>query len=122
MIILLSLPSKNRIRRLNTRQRKKFRVGEFQELVFSLRWTNRLDLSDDELNAQFDEFICMIEARGLLFGGAFSPSGDGIVTTDGRRSTTVEDRESVVIWLRNRAEVSTVDAGEFVDGWYGWDE
>ena len=117
------LPSKKRIHRLNTRQRKKLRVGEFQELVFLMRWTNRLDLSDDELNAQFDDFISMIEARGLLFGGTFSSSGgDGIVTTDGRRSTTVEDRESVVIGLRNRAEVSTVDAGEFVDGWYGWDE
>lgn len=117
------LPSKNRIRGLNRRQRKKLRVGEFQELLFSLRWTNRLDLNDDELNAQFDDFIGMIEARGLLFVGTLPASGgDGFVLTNDRRSTTVEDRESVVIGLRKRSEVSTVDVGEFVDHWYGWDE
>jgi len=114
-------PSKSRIRCLNSRQRKKLRVGEFQELVFSLRWTNRQDLDDAELNAQLDDFIDMIEARGLLFGGGFSPSGcEGIVTTDRRSSTTVEDRVAVLIWLRNRAEVSNVEVGDLVDGWYGW--
>ena len=45
-----------------------------------------------------------------------------MVTTNGRSSTTFEDRDFVVTGLRNRAEVSTVDAGEFVGGWYGWDK
>jgi len=114
-------PSKRRIRQLNPRQRKKLRLGEFQELVFALHWTNQQGLSEAELDAQLDELIELIESRGLLFGGGFSPNGgDGIVTRAGRSSTSAADRDALVKWLRNHRAVLAVEAGEFVDGWYGW--
>jgi uncharacterized protein YggL (DUF469 family) len=119
---MIHLPqSKSRARRLNPRQRKKLRLGEFQELVFALHWTNQQGLSEAELDAQLDELIELIESRGLLFGGGFSPNGgDGIVTRAGRSSTSAADRDALVKWLRNHRAVLAVEAGEFVDGWYGW--
>ncbi len=112
-------PSKRRIRQLNPRQRKKLRLGEFQELVFALRWTNRQDLNEAEQDAQLDELIELVESRGLLFGGGFSrQGGDGIVTRAGRSSTSQADRDALVEWLSKHHAVQAVEAGEFVDGWY----
>ena len=112
-------PSKRRIRQLNRRQRKKLRLGEFQELVFALRWTNRQDLNEAEQDAQLDALIEFVESRGLLFGGGFSPQGgDGIVTRAGRSSTSEADRDALVEWLRKHPAVQSVEAGQFVDGWY----
>jgi len=108
---------------MNLRQRKKLRVAEFQQLVFRIHWTNRHELSESELNAQFDDFIISIEARGLLFGGVFpTTGGDGIVMSAKHDKTTEEDREAVGIWLRNRKDIFAVDVGELVDAWYGWDD
>jgi len=41
-----------------------------------------------------------------------------MVSCAGRRSTTEEDKETMLRWLRARPEVASVEAGEFVDGWY----
>ena len=112
-------PSTRRIRRLNRRQRKKLRLGEFQELVFALRWTNRQDLNEAEQDVLVDELIELVESRGLLFGGGFSPhGGDGIVTRAGRSSTGEADRDALVEWLSKHHAVQAVEAGKFVDGWY----
>ncbi len=111
--------SKSRVRRLNPRQRKKHRLGDFQELVFALRWTNHEGLSEAELDTQLDDLIELIEARGLLFGGGFSQNGgEGVVTRAGRSSTSEADRDALVKWLRNHSAVLAVEAGEFFDGWY----
>ena len=117
--MIQSLPSKRRIRRMNRRQCKKLRLGEFQELVFALRWTNRQDLNEAEQDAQLDALVEFVESRGLLFGGGFSPQGgDGIVTRAGRSSTNEADRDALVEWLRKHPDVQAVEADQFVDGWY----
>ena len=86
--------------------------------MFSLGWINRIDSNNREFDVLVDDFVDMIEARKLRFSGAFSPSGgNGVVTTDSRRSMTAADRDFVLAWLRNRSEVSTVEAGEVVDRW-----
>ena len=114
-------PSKSRIRKLNLRQRKKLRMGEFRELVFSLRWTSSRPLEEIAQDGLLDNFIAFIEARGLMYGGGFAPDGgDGIVARFSRSSTSVDDRDAVLDWMRNAPLVATADAGEFVDGWYGW--
>jgi uncharacterized protein len=111
--------SKACLRGLNRRQRKKLRLGEFRELVFALRWSFTSALDKASLDAHIDAFLAVVESRDLAFGGGFSPTeSDGMVACAGRRSTTVEDKETMLSWLRARPEVASVEAGEFVDGWY----
>jgi uncharacterized protein YggL (DUF469 family) len=110
------------IRRLNRRQRKKFHLGEFQELMFSLRWTYHTILKEPEVYQFFDQFISMIEARNLSFGGGFGPEGgDGYVATLKRGTVSPEDRIPVLDWLRANPAVASADAGDLVDSWYGWE-
>jgi uncharacterized protein YggL (DUF469 family) len=119
------LPSARKLARLNRRQRKKVRVGEFQELVFEIRVSFRQPTEDALLDTFLDDFIGLIESRGLAFGGGVNGSsleGSGVVSAWGRGSPTDEDRQAVLHWLQQRPEVETADVGAFVDGWYGWED
>jgi len=119
------LPSARKLRRLNKRQRKKLRVGEFQELVFEIRISFCNSLDEDAYDIFFDEFIDLIEERHLAVGGLGGRlplvETEGIVSAWGRGSPTAVDRQSVLDWLRQRPEVASAEASEFVDGWYGWE-
>jgi uncharacterized protein YggL (DUF469 family) len=119
------LPSARKLARLNRRQRKKLRVSEFQELVFEIRVSFRQPTEGALLNTFLDEFIDLIESRGLAFGGGVNGSsleGCGVVSTQERGSTTNEDRQAVLDWLQQYPTVAAAEAGEFVDGWYGWED
>lgn len=63
------LPSARRLHRLNRRQRKKLRVGEFRECVFEVRLLFRHPLDEIAHAALLDAFIAMIESRDLVVGG-----------------------------------------------------
>lgn len=120
-----SLPSARKLQRLNRRQRKKLRVGEFQELVFKVRMTFRQPLAEPAYDVLLDAFIELIESRRLIVGGLGGQlplvEADGIVSAWGRGSPAEEDRQAVLDWLRHRPEVASAEVGEFVDGWYGWE-
>lgn len=124
--MLNRLPSTRRLRRLNRRQRKKLHVGEFQELVFEITITFREPLDESACEVLWDAFIDLVEARRLLVGGLGGRlpliATDGIVSAQGRGSPTEEDRQTLLHWVRQRPEVAGADAGEFVDGWYGWED
>lgn len=117
-------PSAGKLKRLNRRQRKKLRVGEFQELVFEIRMTFSQPLDEAAYDAWWDAFIGLIESRQLAVGGLGGrlplTETEGIVSTQSRGSPTEEDRQAVLLWLQHRPEVASTEAGEFVDGWYGW--
>ena len=114
--------SKSRIRRLNRRQRKKFHLGEFQEMGFELRWTYHTTLKEPEVYLFFDQFIPMIEARNMGCSCGLAPEGsDGYVATLGRGTVSPEDRIAVLEWLRANPAVASADAGDLVDSWYGWE-
>ena len=111
------------IRRLNTRQRKKLRVAEFQELAFELDLVFKSALDDAGYADFIYDFIDFAEERGLLlsaFGGKLPiEKTDGLVWTP-QGSTSEEDRSALVEWLLARAEVAEAKAGPLRDGWYGW--
>ncbi|MBK9393653.1 MAG: YggL family protein [Uliginosibacterium sp.] len=115
--------SRNRVRRLNTRQRKKLYLGEFQELLFELRVEFRTPLEAGAYYQVWDPLILFIEARGLAvagLGGRFPLAAtDGLIFAANRGSPTDADRAAVLAWLEARPEVLSVAAGEFTDAWHG---
>lgn len=117
------LPSARKIRRLNRRQRKKLRVGEFQQLVFEVRIRFHHPMDDATHDAFLDGFIALIESRQLAVGGMGGRlpilETDGIVSAWGRGSPSEADRQAVVDWLYRQPEVASAQAGDFIDGWYG---
>lgn len=114
-----------RLLRLNRRQRKKLRLGEFQELGFEASATFCIPFQYDDgvYDAFLVAFIDFIESRDLLFGGmggAFPlAKTDAFVTTSKRGSTTDEDRHAVLAWLQARPEIAHAQVGEFIDAWHG---
>lgn len=115
--------SKTCLHRLNRRQRKKLRVGEFQELAFEMDISFKAPLDDAAYESFIHAFIDTAEARGLLlgaFGGKLPIARtDGLVSAD-KGSCTEEDRATLTAWLLARAEVASASAGPLRDGWYGW--
>ena len=101
----------NRRRRL----RKKLRVGEFQELGFSLAVQLQDGLSAASEEILLDAFLKqVIEPKGLQFGGSFHGA---FIAAARRGSVTEADRQAVIHWLAAREEVANVDAGALVDAW-----
>lgn len=121
--MLNRLPSARNRRRMNRRQRKKLRVGEFQELVFEVRIQFRLPMDGAAHDAFMDGFIEHIESHQLAVGGMGGQlpllETEGIVSACGRGSATVQDRFAVLDWLRQHPKVASAKTGELVDGWYG---
>jgi hypothetical protein len=117
--------SAGRLCRLNRRQRKKLRLGEFQELVFEIRVRFHQPLDEAAYDPFLDAFIEFIESCQLAVGGLGGrlplAETDGIISAWGRGSPVEEDRQAILAWLHERPEVAFAEVGEFVDGWYGWD-
>ena len=124
--MLKQIPSARKLARLNRRQRKKLRVGEFQELVFEVRIRFHQAMKEARLDTFLDDLIELTESRRLAVGGFVGTlpllATEGIVSTLKRGSPTEEDRQAVLNWVRQRPEVAEVEVGDFVDGWYGWDD
>jgi uncharacterized protein len=117
--------SSGRIRQLNRRQRKKLHLGEFQQLIFSVHAQFQPPLDESAYMALWTEFINFIESRNLWVGGLGGDlplaETEGVIQAIGSGSSSEEDRQAVVAWLRARPEVTSASADDLVDGWYGWD-
>ncbi|WP_233862860.1 YggL family protein [Paraburkholderia adhaesiva] len=109
--------------RHNRRQRKKLRLGEFQELGFAVSATLRRALDDARREALIDAFLMeCVEAHVMLFGGGVSDDLDGYIVADGVRvSATDEQREIVHAWLDGRDEFTDVTVAPLSDAWHGHD-
>jgi len=105
--------------KLKRRLRKKFHVGEFQELGFQIFANLKSDLSEIEFNKFYDEFIDVIEENKLLFGGGGGPEDlKGFITSAKKFASPIaEDREQIKIWLEKRGEVIGYKLSDFVDSW-----
>jgi uncharacterized protein YggL (DUF469 family) len=114
--------AKTRIRRMNRRQRKKLRLQEFQELIFTVRAKFSRPLDENAYDPLLDDFIAFIESRDLDVGGMGGrlplSETEGVIQAWKRRSPTEEDRRAVVAWLSSRPEVVEASADDFVDGWH----
>ncbi|MGB9110726.1 MAG: 50S ribosome-binding protein YggL [Telluria sp.] len=116
--------STSRMRRLNSRQRKKLRVGEFKEHCFDIELVFQSPMRGDPYHDFINDFFGFLEQRSLLGGGfggkePFSET-EGVVANIDRGSPTEEDREAVVQWLRARPEVVDARAKDFKDAWHGY--
>lgn len=122
--MLTHLPSARKLTRLNRRQRKKLRAGEFQELAFEVEIRFNQALDEAAFDKFLDNFIEFIESRHLLIAGLGGrlplQETDGIISTQGRGSATDNDKNAVRDWLIQRPEVANADTGAFVDGWYSY--
>lgn len=116
--------SRTCLHRLNTRQRKKLRVGEFQEMAFELEILFKAPQDEAGYDIFIHAFIDLAYDRGLLlgaFGGRLPlAKTDGLVSAH-LRSVTEEERTAIIAWMHARDEVASVNAGPLRDGWYGWE-
>jgi uncharacterized protein YggL (DUF469 family) len=116
--------STSRMRRLNARQRKKLRVGEFKEHCFDIELVFHSPMRGEPYHDFINDFFGFLEQRNLLGGGfdgqePFSET-EGVIANIERGSPTEEDREAVVQWLRGRPEVVDARAMDFKDAWHGY--
>ncbi|QDQ28458.1 DUF469 family protein [Chitinimonas arctica] len=113
--------STTRIRRLNSRQRKKYHLAEFQELGFGLTVRFRHMLAETEQDQWINDLCVAAEGLNLLVGGfGVGPDKD---TTEGfvaaeRGSTSTEQRDGLLAFVQAYPLVAEAKAGELVDGWY----
>ncbi len=112
-------------KRHNRRQRKKLRLGEFQELGFEITGVCAGPLPEDATNRFLDGLFGCVEARRLCAGGGFDASSGGqlsmFVSAMSRGSATEEDRQAVEAWLRSQPCIRDAGAGPLHDAWHGWD-
>ncbi|CAG9168854.1 YggL family protein [Cupriavidus respiraculi] len=107
----------------NARQRKKHRVGEFQEMGFEFS----ADLADataantDDLLGRFIEEA--VEPAELAVAAGINDGAlHGFAVAGGKRgSVTPEQRERLEQWLRNAGAFSNVQVGPLRDAWHGAD-
>jgi uncharacterized protein YggL (DUF469 family) len=116
--------STSRMRRLKPRQRKKLRVGEFQEHCFDVELVFHNPMRGEPYHDFINDFFGALEERGLLGGGfggrePFSET-EGVVARIERGSPSEADREAVIAWLRARPEVVDARAKDFKDAWHGY--
>lgn len=104
---------------MNKRQRKKHRLGEFQELGFELRFCTPATWSDAEQGTFWDACIGEVEALGLSVGGGVGTCWEVYVTgLKPRASVTPEQRSALMAWLTAHPAVSEVRAGALEDAWH----
>jgi len=90
--------------------------------VFEIRIQFGQPMDDATLDTFWDDFIDWVESRRLAVGARSDlVKMDGVISAWGRGSPTEADRQALLDWLQLRSEVASAEAGDFVDGWYGWD-
>jgi uncharacterized protein YggL (DUF469 family) len=105
------------------RLRKKLRLGEFREVCFEVTFEFDATLDSSAMDRVMDEFIEMIEANQLQFGGGGSYRSriwEGVVGGPSRGSVTAEQRASALAWLKAHPGIAGADAGPLRDAWHGW--
>ena len=117
--------SANRIKRLNPRQRKKQRVGEFQELSFEVDVVFDAPMNGEPYDDFIDALYDFLDGRGLTAGGFGGRmpllETSGIVVCIERGSASEDDVQAVVGWLRARPEIRDAKASHLFDAWHGYE-
>ncbi|GGP18348.1 50S ribosome-binding protein YggL [Silvimonas iriomotensis] len=120
----LDAVSRRRISKLNTRQRKKLHVAEFQELGFDVHITFKAALDDAALTAFINDTLDYADSRGWMLGGLGGrlplAETSAFVCKAARGSLGDADRDALVAWLKARSDVASAEAEGLVDVWHGW--
>ncbi len=108
---------------MNKRLRKKYHLGEFQELCFEVSYRYKGDIFSEEEEAFWNAFIeeC-IEGNGLNCGGVMLLDGSCCYTAHSvDKSQAIEQQcEAVEAWLASRPEIEDVCCGNYRDLWYDY--
>lgn len=105
--------------RHNLRQRKKLRLGEFQEFGFNVTAKRAKELTTSEQQEFVDRLFDILIEHGLLFGGVFEDDLKGFVVVRAPRGSVTEaQRESFGAWLASCPELSDIQVGPLKDAWY----
>lgn len=116
---------RGRLTQWNQRQRKKLRVGEYQEFVFRFCLSFSAAQDDALLKQFFDDFYDFLET--LKLSAACFPelppiqTIEGIVQSDGVTRLNAEHQTKVLAWFKTQAQISNSEVGELIDAWHGWD-
>jgi uncharacterized protein YggL (DUF469 family) len=106
----------------NARQRKKHRVGEFQEMGFEFSADIADGASGDNTDDLLSRFIeeAVEPAELAVAAGINDGALHGFAVAGGRRgSVTPEQRERLEQWLRSAGAFSNVQVGPLRDAWHG---
>jgi uncharacterized protein YggL (DUF469 family) len=118
------IPSKTRQRKWSARMRKKFKVAEFQQLVFRVKVVFEKPMQDAPFDKFMDDFIEFVESNDLCIGalGGKLPIKvtTGVIDSLSKRNVTKEDRKKVSSFLHKHPDVETVTVEELRDANYGW--
>ena len=109
-----------RLKKMNLRQRKKMRVGEFTDFGFTLKASFAADMDHAAQDALLDDWLNTVDQQGVSFGGQFDASGklEGAVFPVASTKVTNEVRGVLLDWLKSRSEISGVEASELFDLWH----
>lgn len=109
--------STRRLKRLNNRQRKKMRVGDYRELGFHLTIGLQADADTDGL---LDGWLSRVDEADVSFGGHFDGKDklEGVVFPISQTKITDALRSELIAWLQARSEVATLEASELLDLWH----
>lgn len=112
--------SAQRLKRLNNRQRKKQRVGDYRELGFHLVATLAEDLDSVGQDALLDAWLTRVDEAGVSFGGHFDGrcNLEGVVFPVGAIKIGEELRGELAGWLKARSEVKELEASDLIDLWH----
>ena len=91
--------SRQRLKNLTPRQRKKLRVGEFAELGFTLEATLADSLSHEAEDALLDAWLNQVDAYGVSFGGSFTGGQPSVLAGMALMRVRFERRVSVQLML-----------------------
>ncbi|GGP24736.1 50S ribosome-binding protein YggL [Silvimonas amylolytica] len=120
----LDAVSRRRISKLNTRQRKKLHVAEFQELGFDIHIAFKSALDDAGLTGFAEDLFDHVEKQGWTLGGLGGhlplTETSAFVCKAAPGSLGDADRDALVAWLKTRSDVADARAEGLVDVWHGW--
>ena len=115
--------SRQRLKQMSPRLRKKLRVGEFAELGFTLEATLAEGLEIAAEDALLDAWLTQVDSHHVSFGGSFTGGKPSILTgmvfPVGANKVSEDLRQELVHWLNARSEVAKLAVGELTDVWYG---
>lgn len=106
---------------MKKRLRKKYRVGEFQQLCFTLSFDYKGDVDSQEcadfLHALVNECI---EANGMNCDGHLTDEGCHVtLTAIDPTQTNQEQIDAVKSWVAGRKDIEVKGISELEDLWYG---
>lgn len=122
--------SRRKLRRLNTRQRKKYRLAEFQNLIFRIEGSLLREYQTAEhFNRFCEEVIAFIDAQQICTAGGGDAAAFSYVFDHAKNpphNITPTQRDNIIGWFSARHDIAALRSSGLTDGYYAgeqeWDD